>query len=104
MTFDRFYYDFQAVGEFVLVASTAGDPLAVQVRQTPMGTLRTVSVNSAIAFRVGDHRVALTLVDGGTQVRVDGEPVVVAPGRRPCPTAAPSPAGPPTSAPRTGTT
>ncbi|MGW1062257.1 VWD domain-containing protein [Micromonospora rubida] len=80
VTFDRFYYDFQAVGEFVLVASTAGDPLAVQVRQTPMGTLRTVSVNSAIAFRVGDHRLALTLVDGGTQVRVDGEPVVVAPG------------------------
>ncbi|WP_405107476.1 VWD domain-containing protein [Micromonospora sp. NBC_01405] len=80
-TFDGVYYDFQAVGEFALVTSTEGDPLAVQVRQTPMDTLRTVSVNSAIAFRLGDHRVALTLVDGGTQVRVDGVLVAVAPGK-----------------------
>ncbi|MFC4145663.1 VWD domain-containing protein [Micromonospora mangrovi] len=78
VTFDRHYYDFQAVGEFVLVASTAGDPLTVQVRQTPMGDSRTVSVNSAVAFRLGDHRVTLTLAHGATEVRVDGA-VVAAP-------------------------
>ena len=45
-----------------------------------MGDSRTVSVNSAVAFRLGDHRVALTLVDGGTQVRVDGAARVPSPG------------------------
>lgn len=80
VTFDRHYYDFQAVGEFVLVAATSGDPLAVQVRQTPMGDSRTVSVNSAVAFRLGAHRAALTLVDGHTEVRVDGTARDVPPG------------------------
>jgi hypothetical protein len=85
VTFDRHYYDFQAVGEFVLVASTAGDPLAVQVRQTPMGDSRTVSVNSAVAFRLGDHRVTLTLVRGATEVRVDGAPAAATPAERTLP-------------------
>ncbi|MBO4160589.1 VWD domain-containing protein [Micromonospora antibiotica] len=80
VTFDRHYYDFQAVGEFVLVGSTSGDPLAVQVRQTPMGDSRTVSVNTAVAVRIGAHRVALTLVDGDTEVRVDGAVRVPPPG------------------------
>ncbi|MFI7211885.1 VWD domain-containing protein [Micromonospora maritima] len=74
VTFDRVAYDFQAVGEFTLVASTAGDPLEVQVRQAPMAGTRTASVNSAVAFRLGAHRVALTLADGGTLVHVDGAP------------------------------
>lgn len=72
VTFDRVAYDFQAVGEFTLVTATAGDPLEVQVRQAPMAGTRTASVNSAVAFRVGAHRVALTLTDGGTRVHVDG--------------------------------
>ncbi|WP_328346344.1 VWD domain-containing protein [Micromonospora sp. NBC_00421] len=80
VTFDRHYYDFQAVGEFVLVESTSGDPLAVQARQAPMGDSRTVSVNTAVAFRIGAHRVALTLVDGDTEVRVDGTARVLPPG------------------------
>ncbi|PZG23882.1 hypothetical protein C1I95_02355 [Micromonospora craterilacus] len=75
VTFDRVAYDFQAVGEFVLVASTGGDPLEVQVRQAPMTGTRTASVNSAVAFRLGAHRVALTLTDGGTRVHVDGAPL-----------------------------
>ncbi|MFI5847907.1 VWD domain-containing protein [Micromonospora chalcea] len=81
VTFDRVAYDFQAVGEFVLVASTGGDPLEVQVRQAPMTGTRTASVNSAVAFRVGAHRVALTLTDGGTRVHVDGAPLAVPPDR-----------------------
>jgi hypothetical protein len=31
--FDKAYYDFQAVGEFVVVHLTAGDSLEVQARQ-----------------------------------------------------------------------
>ncbi|MBO4209947.1 VWD domain-containing protein [Micromonospora echinofusca] len=81
VTFDRVSYDFQAVGEFVLVAATGGDPLEVQVRQSPMAGTRTASVNSAVAFRVGDHRVALTLTDGGTRVHVDGTPLAAPPER-----------------------
>ncbi|MFJ1539437.1 VWD domain-containing protein [Micromonospora chalcea] len=75
VTFDRVAYDFQAVGEFTLVAATGGDPLEVQVRQAPMAGTRTASVNSAVAFRIGAHRVALTLTDGGTRLHVDGAPL-----------------------------
>ncbi|SCE66293.1 von Willebrand factor type D domain-containing protein [Micromonospora chokoriensis] len=81
VTFDRVAYDFQAVGEFTLVTATGNDPLEVQVRQAPMAGTRTASVNSAVAFRVGTHRVALTLTDGGTRVHVDGTPVAAPPER-----------------------
>ncbi|MFG3552845.1 VWD domain-containing protein [Micromonospora sp. NPDC047557] len=81
VTFDRVAYDFQAVGEFTLVAAAGGDPLEVQVRQTPMTDSRSASVNSAVAFRVGAHRVALTLTDGTTRVHVDGTPVAAPPQR-----------------------
>ncbi|MFI7430459.1 VWD domain-containing protein [Micromonospora sp. NPDC049836] len=81
VTFDHVAYDFQAVGEFTLVAATAGDPLEVQVRQAPMAGSRTASVNSAVGFRVGGHRVALTLTDGGTRVHVDGAPRPALPDR-----------------------
>ncbi|MFI5834875.1 VWD domain-containing protein [Micromonospora sp. NPDC051300] len=81
VTFDRVAYDFQAVGEFTLVAATGGDPLEVQVRQTPMAGTRTASVNSAVAFRIGAHRVALTLAGGATRVHVDGAPLAAPPER-----------------------
>ncbi|WP_433537304.1 VWD domain-containing protein [Micromonospora sp. CA-249363] len=81
VTFDRVAYDFQAVGEFTLVAATGGDPLEIQVRQSPMTGSRSASVNSAVAFRVGVHRVALTLTDGATRVHVDGTPVAAPPER-----------------------
>ncbi|MEU8220327.1 VWD domain-containing protein [Micromonospora taraxaci] len=81
VTFDRVAYDFQAVGEFTLVTATGNDPLEVQVRQAPMTGTRTASVNSAVAFRVGAHRVALTLTDGGTRVHVDGASLAAPPER-----------------------
>ncbi|MFY1619650.1 VWD domain-containing protein [Micromonospora sp. WMMD736] len=81
VTFDRVAYDFQAVGEFTLVAAVGGDPLEVQVRQSPMAGSRSASVNSAVAFRIGVHRVALTLTDGTTRVHVDGTPVAAPPER-----------------------
>lgn len=81
VTFDRVAYDFQAVGEFTLVAAVGGDPLEVQVRQSPMAGSRSASVNSAVAFRIGVHRVALTLTDGATRVHVDGTPIAAPPER-----------------------
>ncbi|WP_091063658.1 VWD domain-containing protein [Micromonospora humi] len=81
VTFDRVSYDFQAVGEFTLVTATGGDPLEVQVRQAPMAGTRTASVNSAVAFRIGAHRVALTLTGGATRVHVDGAPLAAPPER-----------------------
>ncbi len=83
VTFDREYYDFQAVGEFVVARSTpgSGDPLEVQARQAPLGNSRTVSVNSAVGFRVGTQKIELMLVNGMTRARVDGKVVDVPPGR-----------------------
>ena len=77
VTFDRQYYDFQAVGEFVLVRATSGPPLQVQVRQAPFDLQRTVSVNTAVAMQVGDDTVALRLVDGVSRVFLDGDAVTL---------------------------
>ncbi|MDI1460810.1 VWD domain-containing protein [Catellatospora sp. KI3] len=85
VTFDHAYYDLQAVGEFTLVRSVSGDRLEVQARQSPLGDWRTASVNTAVAFGLGDHRVALTLTGGRTRVHVDGELVDVARGERALP-------------------
>lgn len=74
VTFDRAYYDFQAVGEFVVVRSTSGDPLEVQARQAPMGASRVASINTAVAFRVGTKTVSMTIANGVTQLVVDGKP------------------------------
>jgi hypothetical protein len=73
VTFDRAYYDLQAVGEFVVARSTSGAALEIQARQTPMGPSRTVSINSAVALRLGTQKVELVIVNGVTQVRVDGQ-------------------------------
>ncbi|MBB5867724.1 hypothetical protein F4553_001103 [Allocatelliglobosispora scoriae] len=85
ITFDRVFYDFQAVGEFVVIRSTGGDALEVQSRQAAMGPSRTVSVNSALAFRLGDHRVSLVIANAVTEVRIDGEPATLARGEKSLP-------------------
>lgn len=71
-------YDFQAAGEFVLLRHTAG--LEIQTRQTPVATKQApcVSVNGAVAARVGRHRVTYEPnLSGrpdptGLQLRIDG--------------------------------
>jgi hypothetical protein len=77
-------YDFQAAGEFILLRDAGG--LEIQVRHTPIATrpdpaderAACVSINSAVAARVGRHRVTyepnLSGVPdpGGLQLRVDG--------------------------------
>ena len=87
-TLDGTRYDFQGAGEFVALRD--GDTAEVQVRQTPISTTFTpgpdsyhglatcVSINTAVAARVGKHRVTYQPnLDGkpdpsGLQLRVDG--------------------------------
>src|SRR5689334_19739495 len=61
-------YDFQGAGEFILLRDPNG--LEIQTRQTPVATTRTtiaeqhsglascVSLNTAVAVRLGQHRVS----------------------------------------------
>ncbi|MDB9540082.1 Calx-beta domain-containing protein [Anabaenopsis arnoldii] len=57
-TLDGLGYDFQAVGEFTLVKSTT-DELEIQTRQQPWGNSTSVSINTAIAIKLGDQRIAI---------------------------------------------
>jgi len=86
-TVDGAHYDFQSAGEFVLLS---GGGVEIQMRQTPVATtvppgpdpydrLATcVSLNTAVAARVGSHRVTYQpnlngLPDpSGMQLRIDG--------------------------------
>ena len=88
-TLDGTHYDFQGAGEFVVLRDASGPE--IQVRQAPIATtfnpgpnpytgLATcVSLNSALAARVGKHRVTYQPnLNGvpdpeGLQLRVDGE-------------------------------
>jgi subtilisin family serine protease len=87
-TVDGVRYDFQGAGEFVTLRDSSG--LEIQKRQTPVATtfnpgqnphtgLATcVSLNTAVAARVGNHRVTFQpnlngMPDpSGLQLRVDG--------------------------------
>ena len=66
-TVDGKSYDFQAVGEFILLRDREG--LEIQARQTPVetanpitdsysGLTSSVSVNTAVAARVGSHQIS----------------------------------------------
>lgn len=73
-TFDDAFYDFQAVGEFSAAISSTGD-LAIQVRQAAVPGSRIVSVNSAVAVRVGATRLGFYRAEGATEIHRDGSPV-----------------------------
>lgn len=86
-TIDGTNYDFQSAGEFVLLR---GENLEIQTRQTAVeteaplgpnehtGLSSCVSINTAVAIRVGPHRITLQPdLNGrpnpnGLQLRVDG--------------------------------
>lgn len=71
MTLDGLKYDFQAVGEFILVEDV-NDPLfVVQIRQSPFLNFETVSVNTAVAASIAGDRVAFY---AGSAPRIDGVP------------------------------
>jgi hypothetical protein len=71
-TFDGKSYDFQAVGEFVGAADPKGD-LEVQVRQQPWSTSRYVSMNTAVAMKVGTEKVELQLHDSEFGLLINGK-------------------------------
>jgi hypothetical protein len=60
-TSDGAHYDFQQVGEFVMVQSKTPGGIVVQVRQEPYNASTFVSSFSAVAAQVGQHRVGLYL-------------------------------------------
>jgi Bacterial Ig-like domain (group 3) len=77
-------YDFQAAGEFTLLRDTEG--MEIQARQTPVetpppikdnytGLTECVSLNTAVAARVGSHRISYQpLRESQLQFFLDGEP------------------------------
>ncbi|MEO0535936.1 MAG: VWD domain-containing protein [Cyanobacteria bacterium P01_A01_bin.123] len=75
LTYDGYRYSFQTVGEFVLSKSTDGH-FEVQARQSQVPD-RPLSLNTAVAMKVGDHRVAMyaqNAPDGITPLWIDGVP------------------------------
>jgi len=80
ITFDRLAYDFQAVGEFVLVKSLlANDTFEVQARYRPWGNRKDVSVAQAVAMKIDQDRVGFYR---GMQspLRINGVPTELASG------------------------
>jgi FtsP/CotA-like multicopper oxidase with cupredoxin domain/uncharacterized membrane protein len=84
-TVDGTRYDFQAAGEFILLRDRDG--MEIQVRQTPVqtpppvtdaytGLQACVSLNTAVAARVGSHRIAYQPYKepGRVQFLLDGKP------------------------------
>jgi hypothetical protein len=69
-TVNGIHYDFQNGGEFVSLRDANG--MEIQTRQTPVATAPWVSVNTAIAARVGKHRLTWQPGPSGLQLRVDG--------------------------------
>ncbi|HEY0708429.1 MAG TPA: hypothetical protein VGG33_16605 [Polyangia bacterium] len=87
-TVDGVHYDFQSAGEFVLLR---GEGLEIQVRQTPVATdaplppnghtglSSCASVNTAVALRVGRHRISYQPNPSGNsspeglELRIDGK-------------------------------
>jgi hypothetical protein len=72
-TLDGVRYDFQVVGEYTLVRSTKDD-FAVQVRQVPAKQSRTVTLNQAMATKIGGKRVTIAVENGAAVLRIDGAP------------------------------
>jgi hypothetical protein len=74
LTVNHIRYDFQAAGEFALLRSTDG-AVDIQARQEPYGTAGVISTNTAIAAKVGGHKVGVYQTGSGLQAHVDGAAV-----------------------------
>ena len=70
-TFDNLEYDFQAAGEFVTTRSTDGR-FEIQTRQIPPIGARAVTLNTAVAARVGRNRIHIGFDDGQLIARLNG--------------------------------
>jgi hypothetical protein len=71
LTVNNYRYDFQGAGEFTLLRS-GDDTFEVQSRQEPYGTAGKVATNTAIAAKVGSHRVGVYVTPNGLEARLDG--------------------------------
>ena len=80
-TFDGLKYDLQTVGEVILIKSNES-AFEVQARQTSYNNSASLSINSAVAIKVGSDRVAvyaqgLPDADTTTPLRVNGNPTII---------------------------
>lgn len=75
-TLDGLGYDFQAVGEFVLLEATSGDPLNVQVRTEALNDA--VSVITVVAVEIDGHRVQIDL-NSDNPLTIDGVATTIDP-------------------------
>lgn len=75
MTLDGLKYDFQAVGEFILLEDKDDPRFVIQIRQAPFLNFPTVSVNTAVAASVAGDKVAFY---AGSNPRIDGVPHSIA--------------------------
>jgi hypothetical protein len=76
ITYDGYRYSFQTVGEFLLSQSRDGH-FVVQARQSQVPGQNALSLNTAVAMKVGNHRVAIyaqSAPDGRTPLWIDGNP------------------------------
>lgn len=71
ITYGGLLYDFQSIGEFVL--ATDSDGFSVQVRQEHW--TRCASVNTAVAARLGENRIAI-YARQSPALRVNGTPTI----------------------------
>lgn len=72
-TFDGRAYDFQGVGEFIVVENLPGTPaLTVQARTRPYGASGQVSVMTAMATKLGANRVGFYTNGATHELKVDG--------------------------------
>jgi hypothetical protein len=85
LTVNQQRYDFQAAGEFTLLRSTDGS-VDIQARQEPRDTDGRMSIDTAIAAKVGSHRVGVYVTGSGLEARleahVDGSMVDLSTGPR----------------------
>lgn len=79
-TFDRLRYDFHGIGEYILARSLDGE-FELQARFKPLGDSDVVSVTSAIATRMGPHRVGV-YVSPYLLISLDGRPLDLSEGLR----------------------
>ena len=73
-TMGKLAFDFQAAGEFVL-ARTEDGIFEVQTRQRPWARGNNVTLNTAVAVGIAEHRVGVYRVSGDPKVLVNGKSV-----------------------------
>jgi hypothetical protein len=75
-TVNLYHYDFQAAGEFTLLRTPDGS-VEIQARQEPYvsstGATGQVSINTAVAAKVGSRRVGVYVTPSGLEAHVDGK-------------------------------